>query len=424
MPRTQFHLPVVALALATIVFAGAGQADAHARLRSASPADGARLDDAPREIRLTFSEAIEAPLSSVTVRDAAGNRFAVIHAVSVPGDRRTCAAPLRALKPGSYVVEWRVVSADGHAMTGSYTFTIRGAEPARPPDVPRASAAPPAVEVPPPMRAARLEIVARWLFIIGVASLLGAAGASELRLGGNADMAAATAGWFAGITGLLLMADAQRRTAGVGFGELLRTSIGHALISRAAALAIAGAALLVARTPAARRVGMRLVALWSLTAIVFHTAAGHAAAAERFQWLAIALQWLHFTAAGVWFGGLAVLLAATRGEPSPSKTAAVARYSSLAGIAIAVVAFTGIGRAVQELSSWDQLVSTGYGQTVLAKIALLAAIAALGALNRWRSVPAASTTLRPLRRFASVELALMIVVLAAAAILATLPPPG
>jgi hypothetical protein len=79
---------------------------------------------------------------------------------------------------------------------------------------------------------------------------------------------------------------------------------------------------------------------------------------------------------------------------------------------------------VNELSSWGELFSTGYGQAVLAKVALLLAIAAFGALNRFRSVPAAAVTLRPLRRAASGELMLTAGALLAAAMLGSLAPPA
>ena len=169
---------------------------------------------------------------------------------------------------------------------------------------------------------------------------------------------------------------------------------------------------------------MTLVAVCALVAIVVHVSAGHAAAVQAYPLAAIGLQSVHFAAAGVWFGGLASLLAGTRGGPDARKMRAVQRYSSLAGFALAIVAATGILRGLQELSSWHQLAATSYGQAALAKGVLLVAIAGFGALNRWHSVPIAATDLRPLRRFALVELALMAVALGVAAMLATLAPPG
>jgi putative copper export protein len=264
---------------------------------------------------------------------------------------------------------------------------------------------------------------ARWLFITGVAALFGAAAASVARFGGEAELPVAAGAWIVASLGLVLFGDAQLRTAGMTVGELLSTSIGQALLWRAAALALAGMALLVARSSAARRVAMLTVFVAALVSMAVHAVAGHSAAVERLPAAAIGLQWVHFAAAGVWVGGLAALVAGTRGEPDVGKMAAVRRYSTLAGIALATVAVTGILRTAQGLSSWNELVATDYGKAALAKASLLVAIATLGAVNRWRNVPAASTDLRPLRQVALVELVLMVAVLGVAAILATLPPP-
>jgi uncharacterized membrane protein len=161
-----------------------------------------------------------------------------------------------------------------------------------------------------------------------------------------------------------------------------------------------------------------------LAAIAIHVTAGHAAAVPRLPMLAIAVQWLHFAAAGIWVGGLTALVLAVRGEPGPVKTDAVRRFAAVAAAALVLVTITGAARALQEIPSWRHVLATAYGRTVLAKVVLLAAIAALGARNRWHSVPAAATTLNPLRRIASAELSLMIAVIGAAGILGALPPPS
>src|SRR4029077_13569653 len=127
---------------------------------------------------------------------------------------------------------------------------------------------------------------------------------------------------------------------------------------------------------------------------------------------------------GIWLGGLAALLLGTRGAPSTAKTAAVRRFSAIAAVGLLVVAGTGTLRGVSEFSSLGELTNNGYGRVLIAKFALLVLVAALGALNRWRSVPAVPTSLRRLRWTASGELALACGALAAAAALGTLPPPA
>src|SRR4029453_15966168 len=97
----------------------------------------------------------------------------------------------------------------------------------------------------------------------------------------------AAGGWILALLGTAALADAQRRTAGTGFGELLKTSIGHSLVARAARLLPAGLLLFTPRPSALRRPSTVLVIALALAAMGFHAAAGHAAAVERFGFIAI-----------------------------------------------------------------------------------------------------------------------------------------
>lgn len=331
------------------------------------------------------------------------------------GDPLALSVPLRPLRRGVYTVEWKIVSAvDGHATGGTYAFGVRAS--------PQGAAATSGTES---AASSKLEVVARLVLIVGLVALLGGAVAGAARFGGTrgSDLALAAAGWATSVLGLLLLAAAQRRTAGSSLAELLDSSVGHALLWRALALAVAGAALLVAwRAPRGRRPALAFAALASLAAIVAHVAAGHAAAGSWPSLIAIAAQSAHFAAAGVWFGGLAALLLGVRGAPSAAKAAAVRRFAAVALAALIVVFATGTLRAVDELSSWGELASSGYGRAVVAKLLLLGAIVAIAVRGR-RRVAAAGTDLGPLRRSSAFELGLALLALAVAALLGTLAPP-
>ena len=188
---------------------------------------------------------------------------------------------------------------------------------------------------------------------------------------------------------------------------------------------MAGLALLVAwhGRVALRRPALACAGLGALGAIVAHVDAGHAAAGSWSTLLTVSAQVAHFAAAGIWLGGLAALLLGVRGEPSAEKAAAVRRFSAVALVALLVVFATGTLRAIDELSSWGDLLDTGYGRAVLAKFALIGLIAAIAARNRRGSVPAASSDLSPLRRRSRLELGLALVALFVAALLGTLAPP-
>ena len=83
--------------------------------------------------------------------------------------------PLRRLDRGTYTVNWRVVSADdGHATSGTYAFGVGGHAGGRS-----------SVTATTTRASSWLEVVARWVFLIGVVALLGAAVAAVARFGGR-----------------------------------------------------------------------------------------------------------------------------------------------------------------------------------------------------------------------------------------------
>ena len=86
-------------------------------------------------------------------------------------------------------------------------------------------------------------------------------------------------------------------------------------------------------------------------------------------------------------------------------------------------AVTGLLRAIAEVGTVDALLTSDFGHLVIAKTALLTILAALGAVNHFRNVPAAGRTLGGLRRVGSVELLLGATVLLLTASLVNLAPP-
>src|SRR5207253_424580 len=219
---------------------------------------------------------------------------------------------------------------------------------------------------------------------------------------------------------------AQASDAGVGVGPLLETALGRALMWRAVPLAAAGLGIAATAPPLRlERGGMAAAGLGSAAAMLAHVLAGHAGAgAGPWRWPNVAVQWTHVCAVGVWVGGLAALLFGVRGAPDAQKGAAVRRFSSVAGIAIAVVAAAGVLRSIDEVGSWNALLATAFGHFVLYKSALLLVLAALGAWNRFWNVPQAIRSLAELRRVGGTELAVAGLVFVLAGVLTGLAPPS
>lgn len=113
----------LSLAVASTVVLGTAPALAHARLVSATPGDGATVT-APLMISLTFSERFAAPFSTIEIEDSRGRTVSLTKTVSEDGKTLggRFASPLTA---GTYRVTWAIAAADGHRMTGTYSFTVR-----------------------------------------------------------------------------------------------------------------------------------------------------------------------------------------------------------------------------------------------------------------------------------------------------------
>lgn len=118
---------VVPLAAAPLLFA-AQPAFAHTDLVTGSPAEAASESRPPQTIKLTFSDEMTSRYAKVALTAPDGEPGAA-GAPQVTG--RTVTLPVKpGLPAGSYTVGYRVVSADGHPVTGSYRFTVEEAAPA------------------------------------------------------------------------------------------------------------------------------------------------------------------------------------------------------------------------------------------------------------------------------------------------------
>jgi methionine-rich copper-binding protein CopC len=116
------HTLVAGLALAGA--AASSPVLAHAFLEAASPKVGSRVSAPPKEVWITFSEAVEPAFSKITVTGPPG--FGGAGPARPAGDARTLAAPLRGPEPsGDYVVRWRVLSTDSHVTQGTFRFRLK-----------------------------------------------------------------------------------------------------------------------------------------------------------------------------------------------------------------------------------------------------------------------------------------------------------
>ena len=105
-------------------------ASAHALLSKSDPARRAVLSKPPAQIRLWFNEQLEPAFSSAGVLDAVGKPVTTTPAEVASEDPKLLRLALPPLAPGTYTVQYQVLSVDGHTVKASFKFTVK--EPAAP----------------------------------------------------------------------------------------------------------------------------------------------------------------------------------------------------------------------------------------------------------------------------------------------------
>ncbi|RBY74687.1 copper resistance protein CopC [Blastococcus sp. TF02-09] len=367
----------------------AGPAAAHAVLVSTEPGESARLETAPTEVTLTFSEGVSLGAGYARVLTGDGERVDTDDA-SVDGEVIT--VPLQPdLADGGYLVTYRIVSADSHPIRGAFSFVVGEGE------LVTATAEGPIADrlVEGAQQVVRAAGFAGIAFAIGVPVLVllcvpGGWSSRRLRL------LSAWGALTAAGTALLLFLLQGPYAAGSGLGSLLdpsllsataTTTAGWALLARA----VLALALLFALRAAWRREGppevpeLAAAGVFAAGVALATAGTGHAVAG---QWpvLAIAVTAVHVLAMSVWLGGLvAMLLVVLRpGDEDADFAEAMRRFSRVAFVAVTALVVTGILQSVRELGSPTALVDTVYGRLLMAKLTFfLVVLGAAGVSRVW-----------------------------------------
>lgn len=441
---------------AALVLGGASPPLVHTRLERAEPEPGDTVAVAPERLVLVFSERVDPDVAAVSVEvDGAG---AVELADIASGDSAAVlvGAVPDGLPAGYWTVRWRVLGADGHPVTGDYAFTVERARPSPDPDP---ALAPPPVEVTETQAeepALTVEspawVAARWITFAAMLTVIGAVAFHFLvleptrpRVPGSEEALAEASAWSARIgrgAALFLALAAgvrvllQAETLG-GFDPammrvlLFETSWGLALWVQLAGALVAAVSLHLAMR--GRAAGWAGAAFAAALVALGASLSSHAAASDLAA-VAVTADAVHILAVSGWLGALLVMAgvgmpAVLSVDPRSGRFSPVAamvsafspRALTMAGIALVTGAFA----ALLHLGSVGALWTTVYGRTLLLKLALVAAVAAVGSWNWRRLKPRLDAGDPPaaMRRAAALELVFGALVLLATAVLVAVPPP-
>ncbi|WP_078628339.1 copper resistance CopC/CopD family protein [Streptomyces sp. NRRL F-2664] len=385
--RTPLSVLALLAALCALVLGGAGPAAAHASFTGSDPADGTVLKEAPRQVTLTFTESVTFSEDSVRVLSPENQRVNPAPAQHADGKADTARVQLADdLSQGTYTVAWRVVSADGHPISGAFVFSI---------GQPSETSAVVPDDSPDDSPVGRLYMFFRYLAYSGLAMLVGAAAFVAVCLPdcgrGRPVRRLLAVGWsvLAASTVALVLLRGPYETAGrltsvFDLSQLGRTVSGrHGLALVVRLVLLAAAAVLLQRCAVRLRESrVRGVAVLLAVALASTWAAAEHASAGIQVPLALPVAVLHLLAMGVWLGGLTTLVVVLRGGGSAVPASVVARFSTTAFAAVAVLVGTGIYQSWRQVGSWEALTTTSFGKALVVKAAVVVLILWVAALSR------------------------------------------
>ncbi|WP_030435734.1 copper resistance CopC/CopD family protein [Actinoplanes subtropicus] len=350
----------------------AGPASAHAALVGATPEPGSIIGSSPTEIVVTFSEPVTPVAGRVQVLDPAGKRISGTPAVS----GATLRIPVRrAGQPlGTYLVSYRVISADTHPVGGAITFSV-GAP----------SAAPAATDVKTHRSVAVATPVTHFLsyaglvLAVGPALFLAVLWPRRRARGGAVRVAYTGMGliFVSTLAALWAQAPASSGSAlwdvsGTELGQVLASPYGLTMSARLALLAILAALLPpVLRGGYSKVRGLTVLGV-ALAGLVTWPLTGHAAASPLSPAI-VASDVVHIAAMSVWLGGLLTLSVFLLRKTDPRVLGVLLPvWSRWAALAVVWLVAGGVVQAVVQVGSVPALWRTHYGQLLLAKVAVLA----------------------------------------------------
>lgn len=419
--RIPIRLVLLSLAAVLVGALWAAPAQAHALATGTQPASGEVLDAPPDDVVVEFNEPVDPVDAATGVVAPDGDRADT--GIAETDDAATLVIEVDADQEGTYLVAYRVVSDDGHPVSGTFTFSV-GTETEPPSADALAGGTDGLVQA--------LLYADRWAGYAGLALALGAGVLLATGARPRAFCARLVAGGLSAVAitavlGIVLQAAYE---SGVSLSELdatalqavMESSFGLAALLRLLIVLLAMPLLRVVVTaagPPGRAVtaglagiGLAMAATWPL--------AGHAMTAVPLV-VAYVADWVHVAAALTWAGGVAVLLilAFHTGGEIPKSTADF--WIALVPWLMANLVVAGLASALLHIHSLEALTDTEYGRLVMIKAAVLIVVVVVGLFTR-KAVVRGREGRKLLRRLAGAEVGLVALILGAVVVLVQAVP--
>jgi copper transport protein len=397
--RLFWRCAAVPLVAGLLVVAWAAPAFAHATLEQTSPSAGQVLDRSPKKVTLGFDESVEVALGAIRVYNSKGERLEVGSPSHPGGQQSQVQVDVPKLGDDSYVVTWRVISADSHPVSGAFTFQVgQGAAAGNLQNLTQRLLANQGGDT----TVGFLYAVARFGVFASLALLIGATAFLVLAWPAGRESKGAArlvwAGWIgAAVTTVVGIGLEGAYAAALPVGDAIKPSVvsdvldtrfGRVWLLRLVLLlvAIPLLRLLVNRRPVAEyplpRWWRPAAAVLGVGLLLTPGLSGHAGTG-RWVPLAIIADVAHVGGVALWLGGLVVLLAVVlRRSHLEELREVVPRFSKLALGAICVIVVSGAFQAWRQLGSLSNFRDTDYGKLLAAKLIAFGALIITAAFSR------------------------------------------
>jgi len=371
-------------------------ASAHALLIRSTPAANAVLAQPPVQVEIFFSEPLEGQLSSILVFDSNNLRVDAGDVRVDPADPTRLTVTLHAITDGVYTVTWKAVSSiDGHQTTGSFPFAVGNAN----------AEAVSAIQQKSTFRLPFSTLLSKFLMLVSLALLLGQrlfiALVWDPAVRTTSSHVAKPPAWEVfyrfGLLGILIsigigMLAQGGQSTGSELAAPWNPELGRILIeTRLGVIWLARLALAMLAVWLAGR----KESLWrdwasfavNLALLFSVTLTSHAATEPR-PFVPILGDWLHLIGMAFWLGGLIYFFTAVRqlqqldgGVRTQLTSFLAGRFSVNAILFVGLIGLTGFYSAYLRVGSWNGLLTSLYGHTLLVKQVFVAGLLMIAATN-------------------------------------------
>jgi copper transport protein len=360
-------------------------ASAHAVLVRSNPTQGTVLDAEPTLVTITFNEPIRAVVDKVRVTGPNGKRADAGKATATERDLRI---PLLSGGPqGTYLVSYRIISADSHPVAGGYTFSV-GQVTGTPTQTAGSGVQTDRV-VAIAIAAARYVGYVGLILTVGPILILVALWPRRLPTKGPVKLAVVGLGILAVGTILELYLEIPYTgggglfsASGESFREVMTTPFAAANLIRLGVIAAVAAMLRPIAAAPAGKTDQTLLIILGIAGLGTWPISGHPSA-STVPTLTVVADAAHLGAVSIWLGGLVMLFGFLLRKANDRELLAILPvWSGWAMFAVTVLVLAGTAQALVNIGTINALTGTTYGRLVLVKVGLLAVVIGIAAYSR------------------------------------------